>query len=234
VAKAAGGSTRWVIGGAIVASVLLLGVAGFAVVRAMRGGETEIDNTQIEIAKSPALPAEVEPAPVAPPAKPVAMPKTPNAAEPQLPKPPESNVAELLRQLQILQREDIVKRVDEGLSLVRKAGYGHVVVGQIKMEGNASSRDVIAQMEILEDGYFVDAVATAGAPIYFWHSGYSRLDVVPHGQKGAIENLGAVTMSVSTKLGGLVKGVMVANGSEVPKDLSIGREISVGRLGRSG
>ncbi len=219
VAKPSGNSTKWVIGGAIAASVLLLGVAGFVVIRAMLGGETEIDNTQIEIAKSPALPAEVEPAPVAPAVETVAMPEVPKAAESQPANAPQSNVAELLRQQQILQREDIVKRVDEALQLVKKVGYGHVVVGQIKMEGNASPRDVIAQMEILEDGYFVDAVATAGAPVYFWHSGYSRLDIVPKGQKGTIENLGEVMMNISNKPGGVVKGVMVANGSETPRDL---------------
>ncbi len=211
VPKASGGSTKWVIGGAIAASVLLLGVAGFAVVRAMRGGETEIVNTQIEIAKSPALPAEVEPAPVAPAVETVAMPEAPKAAEPQPANAPQSNVAELLRQQQILQREDIVKRVDEALQLVNKVGYGHVVVGQIKMNGKASPRDVIAQMEILEDGYFVDAVATAEAPIYFWYQGYNRLDVVPHGLPKSVENLGTVTMVPLTKPLPKIQGRIVAS-----------------------
>lgn len=142
-------------------------------------------------------------------------------AEPESDKLSESSVAELLREQHILQRADIINGVQEALRMVGKTGYGHVVVGQIKMEGNASTSDVIAQMEILDDGYFVDAVAMAGAPVYFWHPGYSRLDVVPHGKKGTVENLGEVIMSVATKPAGVVKGIMVANGANVPKDLKV-------------
>ena len=229
-----GGQTKWIIGGAIAICVTLLGVAGFAIARVFVADSEAIDTAQVEIVKPPALPTEVESAIVTPAAAESTTAVQPAPPVPQPPSTPDSNIAELLRKQQIFQREDIIKRVDEALKLVQKAGYGHVVVGQIKMDGAASPRDVIAQMDILEDGYFVDAVATAGAPIYFWHPGYDRLDVIPQGQKGAVENLGMVTMKPSTKPGGVVKGIMVANGSDVPKDLKPTITYSIPLINRCG
>jgi len=117
---------------------------------------------------------------------------------------------------------------------VKKVGSGHVVVGQLKMEGNASASDAIAQMEILEDGYFVDAVATTGAPIHFWYPGYDRLDILPQGKPLSIENLGQCKMSLKTRPGGIVRTRMVANGSQVPIGLAAKLTYSIPFINKCG
>lgn len=129
------GQTKWIIGGAIAVSVTLLCIAGFAVARVFFADSDAIDTAQVEIVSPPALAAEVEPAIVTPAAAESTTVVQTAPPAPQPPSTPASNIAELLRQQQIAQREDIVKRVDEALKLVQHAGHGHVVVGQIKMEG---------------------------------------------------------------------------------------------------
>lgn len=233
------GQAKWIIGGALVASVALLGIAGFAVARAFFANAKALDTAEVRAANPPSFPTALLPAPVTPNDSEPPVPVQPAAADPTLAM--QSNVAELLRQQHIAERDDIVRRVDQALKIVQEVGHGHVIVGRLKMDGNASPRDVISQMEILEDGYFVDAVATAGAPVYFWHPGYDRLEVIPQGQQGSVEFLGEVMMMMSSKPGGVVKGILVAlpeanistssefggrvknnsavDGTQVPKDL---------------
>ncbi|MCA9050284.1 MAG: hypothetical protein KDA89_16225 [Planctomycetaceae bacterium] len=215
--------------------LLLLGIGGWAVLNSIIGADDE-RTASVEIPK-PSSPTEaLEPAAINPEPAPEPVVSTPETqasnAEPQ---PTPSRAVELLLQQKIALRDDIVERVDVGLKKVAEAGYGHVVVGQINVPGGGSSRDVIGQMKILDGGYFVDAVATAGAPLHFFLDGYERLDVIPHGQKGSVENLGVVEMKATDAPGGILRGVFIANGSEVPKEatLKLSYSVSVNKCGNA-
>ncbi len=229
---------KFLMPGIIAASVVLFGVLVFVLLRSYQFGGKPADETAVTIAKPPVMPQTSSPEPAAiaglgassgpaaspgPAAvpEPEVLPETPEPEPPLPPAPeePRSEIAELLKQHQILPRKDIALKVEECLKLVKDSNTGHVVVGQLKMEGDASPSDAISQMEILDDGYFVDAVATASAPVYFWSPGFDRLEVIPRGQKGALENLGVVTMKRQTKEAASIRATLVANGSEVPKDL---------------
>jgi hypothetical protein len=132
----------------------------------------------------------------------------------------EFSVEELRKSASPQSVQEIERRIAECVSTVRDAGYGHVVVGQVKLSGETSPQDIIGQMEILEGGYFVDAVATRDAPIAFWCPGYQtafcypKLDV-------PVEWLGEIALERLAGFGGSVRGRAVVNGCEYAPQLTI-------------
>ncbi len=77
---------------------------------------------------------------------------------------------------------------------------GHVVVGRIVVsDGKLDPELVLAQMEILPEGYFAGEVGDLERPIGFRGEGYSSLDVPLKGKTGDLVCLGAVTMKPVAK-----------------------------------
>ena len=232
--KVSNHALRYIIGGVSVGIVLLL-LAGVAISRAMLNRPIAYDRTEVPIVVPTPIPAELETEKQLDPGLPAEEKKhaVVESAPVMPPAQTLSNVARLMQEQQVLQRDDIEKRVSEGLKEVEKHKSGHVIVGQLKMAGSASPRDVISQMEILEDGYFVEAVAAAGMPIHFWHPGYDRHSVFPRKQSG-IENIGEVILKPTNASLGTLRGIALANGSEIPKDLKVQVNYSIPALNRCG
>ena len=105
---------------------------------------------------------------------------------------PESVLMEL-RKTKPKLADELEGRLKQSQSEVDTYKRGHVVFGQVDVEGGKDPRSVTSQMIILEDGYFVDAVGAADRPIGFRLHGYEPLDVVPKGP-GPTENLGVIRM----------------------------------------
>jgi len=85
------------------------------------------------------------------------------------------------------------RRVKQSLTEVNQYQRGHVVFGQIQVEGDKDPRAVVSQMIILKGGYFVDAIGAAGNPIGFRLNGYESAVVTPAGP-GPIEELQPIVM----------------------------------------
>jgi hypothetical protein len=77
-------------------------------------------------------------------------------------------------------------------SEIKAARRGHIVVGKVVLEGGGDPRQVSAQMVILDEGYFVDAVGRPNRPIGFRLHGYEPVDAIPDG--GPLEDLGEIRL----------------------------------------
>ncbi len=135
------------------------------------------------------------------------------------------NIDALRDEQQQALKDEINRRIKQNLELVAAEGYGHVVVGRLDVEPPASPQDVIAQMEILDKGYFVDAVGTSDAPIAFWYPGYEKVEVTPRGETGSVEDLGEISLRPMDGDGGGVTGRYLVDGYRVPEGLTAYVEI---------
>jgi serine/threonine protein kinase/formylglycine-generating enzyme required for sulfatase activity len=75
----------------------------------------------------------------------------------------------------------------------------HLVVGRVAVDGPVDPRRVQAQMLILDEGCFVDAVGAVGKPIGFRHHGYEPVEVTPRGGPGFVEDLGTIRLKPLAK-----------------------------------
>lgn len=101
-------------------------------------------------------------------------------------------------------RSDTVRRAPDGAALyaqialarswIERAKTGHVVVGQLAMEGGDDPVEVMAQMQILPGGFFATPVGTFDLPLAFRQHQYAPLDVSLAGQTGDFVDIGTVQM----------------------------------------
>ncbi|MFO0950116.1 MAG: hypothetical protein U0835_02990 [Isosphaeraceae bacterium] len=118
--------------------------------------------------------------------------------------------------------DEIVQRINQASEKVKSAATGHVLVGKLDVEPPASSRDVIAQTDVLDEGYFVDAVATPHVPVAFWHAGCHRVEVIPRGPgRGTVEYVPTVRMTALKQSGGSIVGRLLLQDVSVPPDYRI-------------
>jgi len=109
---------------------------------------------------------------------------------------PDAALEEILQSLRKVDRatgDAFEKRVEELKQLAVKRRTGHVVIGQIQVEGKTLPVDVASQVHMFPDGYFLDAIRKPGESIGFRAHGYEPVDVTPEGP-GPIEDLGIIRM----------------------------------------
>jgi len=98
--------------------------------------------------------------------------------------------------------EALLKKIASDKQEVQTYKIGHVVVGHVQLDGTDNPEDITAQMLILSDGFYSDAIKDLKRPISFRRVGYQPLEVmIPAGaapdETGVID-LGTVRMERSS------------------------------------
>jgi hypothetical protein len=89
--------------------------------------------------------------------------------------------------------QTLVKRIGEGLTTVKQhGGAGYAVIGRLNLPTGVQAQDVIGPVTVLDDGYFVDVVATSRIPVSFWHPDCTRVDVFPKPTEQRVVDLGTI------------------------------------------
>jgi thiol-disulfide isomerase/thioredoxin len=89
----------------------------------------------------------------------------------------------------------LLLQIARSKATVRNYKKGNVVVGRIKVaDGKLDPELVMAQMEILPEGYFAGEVGDLERPIGFRAEGYLSLDVPLKGKTGEVVDLGTITL----------------------------------------
>jgi hypothetical protein len=112
---------------------------------------------------------------------------------------PEPNVQNLLDELVSAQKSALAARlllkVAFAKSQVGLHKRGHVAVGRVVVsDAKLDPELVLAQMEILPEGYFAGEVGDLERPLVFRGEGYSSLEVPLKGKTGNLFYLGTVTL----------------------------------------
>jgi thioredoxin-related protein len=90
---------------------------------------------------------------------------------------------------------ELLVRIASARRTVRSYKRGHVIVGQLLVEDEKISPDlVMAQMPILVNGYFAGEVGDLVRPVGFRAHGYQNLDVSLAGKKGEMIYVGQITL----------------------------------------
>jgi thiol-disulfide isomerase/thioredoxin len=113
---------------------------------------------------------------------------------------PEPNVGklvdELVRQKKTPVAAQLLLQIAKAKNTVRSFKKGHVAVGRVIVaDGKLAPELVLAQMEIMPEGYFAGEVGDLQRPLGFRAEGYGSIDVPLKGETGDIVYLGTVTMS---------------------------------------
>jgi hypothetical protein len=116
--------------------------------------------------------------------------------------------------------DELTREIDQAradVALYQKsnpARAGHVIVGRIVGDGLDDASQVISQMPIHAEGYFVGAVGASGRPVGFRKQGYLPRDVTPTGASGSVEDVGElrlVPLTDATRAG--LKGKLALDGT---------------------
>ncbi|HQZ68037.1 MAG TPA: hypothetical protein PLY87_23260 [Planctomycetaceae bacterium] len=98
--------------------------------------------------------------------------------------------------------EALLKKIARDKQEVQTYKIGHVVVGRIQLDGTDNPEDITAQMLILPDGFYSDAIKDLKRPISFRKVGYQPLEVmIPAGaapDDSGVIDLGTVRMERSS------------------------------------
>ncbi|MEJ7595844.1 MAG: hypothetical protein WKF77_30395 [Planctomycetaceae bacterium] len=99
--------------------------------------------------------------------------------------------------------EALLKKIARDKQEVQTYKIGHVVVGHVQLDGTDNAEDITAQMLILPDGFYSDAIKDLNRPISFRKVGYRPLEVmIPAGaapDESGVIDLGTVRMERSQK-----------------------------------
>lgn len=95
--------------------------------------------------------------------------------------------------------EALRAQIEKAQETVKRYGGGHVIVGRVQLDGPGDPRDVNAQMEILEDGYFAGETKDLVRPVGFRMHGYAPLDLELKGRSGEIVDVGTIHMKQLAK-----------------------------------
>jgi hypothetical protein len=144
---------------------------------------------------------------------------TPMPPQPEPQQPIELSLEELRKLNDKVLAAEIEKRITAAKDAVAAAKKGHVIVGRVILEGDGNARDAFGQMEILDQGYFVEAVATRDAPLGIWCPGYATTYLIPKTAR-PIEWIGDVTLKKLKKPASTIEGWVLVNG-EIPGKIDI-------------
>jgi hypothetical protein len=95
--------------------------------------------------------------------------------------------------------EALGSQIRKAQETVKRYGGGHVIIGRVQLDGPGDPRDVNAQMEILEDGYFAGETKDLVTPVGFRMHGYAPLDLELKGRSGEIVDVGSIHMKQLAK-----------------------------------
>ena len=95
-------------------------------------------------------------------------------------------------------------------------GVAYVIVGRIIVDGPDDPRNIMAQMEVLADGYFAGPVKDLVRPVGFRIHGYMPFDLELNGMKGksgSVVNVGTIhLMPLSAGESASLKGKIILEG----------------------
>ncbi|MHC5182778.1 MAG: redoxin domain-containing protein, partial [Planctomycetota bacterium] len=74
-------------------------------------------------------------------------------------------------------KRELKAHIDRARKRVKGSGKGHVIVGQVVLDGEGDVREVNAQMEILSGGYFAGPVKDLNRPVGFRMHQYAPYDL---------------------------------------------------------
>jgi hypothetical protein len=123
----------------------------------------------------------------------------------------------------------IVLAVVRSQKMVAQFKKGSAVVGQIVVEdGKTDVEDVLAQMPILPQGYFVGEVGDLKRPIGFRSPGYSNLDVPLEGKSGDLVYVGkSVLKPLEKDEAATLKGTIALDGEKSAEGATVTLTMSV-------
>jgi thiol-disulfide isomerase/thioredoxin len=113
---------------------------------------------------------------------------------------PEPNVGKMVDELVSQKKSPLAAqfllRIAGAKNTIAFFKKGHVAVGRVVVaDGKLEPELVLAQMEIMPEGYFAGEVGDLQRPLGFRAEGYASVDVPLKGMKGDVVYLGTVTMS---------------------------------------
>ena len=113
---------------------------------------------------------------------------------------PEPNVGKIVDELVSQKKSPLAAQflleIAKAKNTVSSFKKGHVAVGRVVVaDGKLEPELVLAQMEILPEGYFAGEVGDLQRPLGFRAEGYANVDVPLKGKTGDVVYLGTVTMS---------------------------------------
>ncbi len=91
-------------------------------------------------------------------------------------------------------RDVLEQKIMKERQTIEKYHRGYIIIGKVELDGPGDPRDVKAQMEILEDGYFASHVKDLDRPIGFRLHGYEPLDVSMPSKFDDIIDLGTIVL----------------------------------------
>ncbi|MHC4735817.1 MAG: hypothetical protein ACYTDW_15375, partial [Planctomycetota bacterium] len=80
-------------------------------------------------------------------------------------------------------REELEAKITKAREEVQSRKRGHVIVGRVVLDGDGDVRDVKAQMEILDEGYFAGPTRDLVRPVGFRMHQYAPYDLQLAGMK---------------------------------------------------
>lgn len=109
------------------------------------------------------------------------------------------DIEDFIEDLRDAGRSDIADawalKIKGAKDVVARFGVGYVIVGRVVVDGPEDPREVRAQMEILEEGYFAGPVKNLTLPVGFRLSGYAPFDLElrdKKGKSGFVINVGTI------------------------------------------
>ncbi len=128
--------------------------------------------------------------------------------------------------------DELKVRFDRAASQVIQRGLAaHTIYGRVVVQGPDSPKLVQAQMRILDEGYFVGAVAEAGRLVGFQLHGYESVNVLPVGEPGSIEDVGTVVLRpLDEAKKASIRGKVVLEGQPDARGVQVGLSITTGPI----
>jgi len=127
-----------------------------------------------------------------------------------------TNVGDLPTLKHAPNRDALEAALERSKSVVQRYKGGHVVVGRVLLDGPGDPREVSAQMEILDGGYFVGPTKDLVRPIGFQMHQYAPLEVRLEGKSGEVVDLGVIHLThlKASDLGNLTGHIALAGGKD--------------------
>lgn len=99
--------------------------------------------------------------------------------------------------------EELQAKIAKARERVQRRKIGHVIVGRVVLDGQGNVRDVMAQMEILPEGYFAGPTKDLDRPVGFRMHQYAPYDLQLKGmvkdEKTHLVDVGTIHMKPLTK-----------------------------------
>ena len=126
-------------------------------------------------------------------------------------------------------KEELEAAIEEAQKTVERFGGGHVIVGRVVLDGEGEVRDVQAQMEILDGGYFAGETKDLIGPVGFRMHRYAPYDLQLGGMEGSLVDVGTIYMTPlqEDQLVGL-KGKVVLEGNVDPSEVVLHLNVADG------